>query len=81
MKQVFLDVEGTWDPIWAALWGIDVSRVFVIRPDFAEQTSDAMQLFITADDVNFIAVDSLGAMSPKGEVEDNSTKQHYGGAA
>lgn len=81
MKQAFVDVEGTWDPIWAAAWGIDVNRVYVIRPDFAEQTSDAMQMLITADDINFIAVDSLGAMSPKGEVEDDTTKQHYGGAA
>ncbi len=81
MKQAFLDVEGTWDPLWAIAWGIDVSRVYVIRPDFAEQTSDAMQMLITADDINFIAVDSLGAMSPKDEIEDDTTKQHYGGAA
>lgn len=81
MKQAFLDAEGTWDPLWAAAWGIDVSRVYVIRPDFAEQTSDAMQMLITADDLNFIALDSLGAMSPKGEVEEDTTKQHYGGAA
>lgn len=81
MRQAVLDPEGTWDPLWAARWGIDNDRIYVIRPDFAEQISDAMQLLCTADDLNVIALDSLGSMNPKGEIEDDTTKQHYGGAA
>lgn len=79
-KQAFIDVEGTWDPIWAAAMGVDVSRVYVIRPDFAEHTSDAMQLLITADDINLIVLDSIAAMAPKKEIEKDSTDQFYGGA-
>ena len=80
-KQAFIDVEGTWDPKWSARMGVDVSRVYVIRPLFAEQVSDAMQKLVTADDLNCIVLDSIAAMCPEKEAEEDSTKQFYGGAS
>lgn len=79
-KQAFIDVEGTWDPSWAAILGVDVTRVYVIRPDFAEQVSDVMQQLILADDLNCVVLDSIAAMAPKGEVVEDSDQQFYGGA-
>lgn len=78
--QVFIDVEGTWNPAWAKRMGVDPERVLVARPLFAEQVADAMQKFVTADDVNVIVLDSLGAMAPEKEIEEDSDKSFYGGA-
>lgn len=80
-KQAFIDVEGTWDPVWATRMGVDVSRVYVIRPTFAEQASDTMQKLILADDLNVIVLDSIAAMCPEKEAEEDSSTQFYGGAS
>ena len=78
---IFIDIEGTFDPEWAAQFGIDLDWLHVVRPDFAEQAVDITVDLIRADDVGLIIIDSLGAMISKKEIENSAEIASVGGAA
>lgn len=78
---IFVDIEGTFDPEWAEAVGVDVERLHVVRPDFAEQAVDIVIDLIRADDVWLIVLDSLGAMITKKEIENSAEIAAVGGPA
>lgn len=78
---VFLDIEHSWDPVWAALMGVDTDRVAVLSPDYAEQAVDMAESFLYADDCGMVVIDSLAALTTQNEVESSAEKQIVGGAS
>lgn len=80
-KCVFVDIEGSLDPDWAAALGVDVERLIVVYPDYAEQAIDIVEAFIYADDVAVIVVDSLAAMITDNESKSSAEKAAVGGSA
>lgn len=73
-KAVFIDVEGTFDPKWASLIGVDTKKVYVLRPDYAEHVSDIMFDLMSATDVSIIVLDSLAAIASTKEAEQTADK-------
>lgn len=59
---VFVDVEGTFDPTWAAQFGIDLDKLLVIKPTHGEEAVDIIQALVKVEEVKFIGVDSVAAM-------------------
>lgn len=59
---VFVDVEGTFDPTWAAQFGVDVDRLIIVKPTHGEEAVDIIQALCKAAEVKFIGVDSVAAM-------------------
>lgn len=80
-EAVFVDIEGTFDPMWATHCGVDVSKVYVLSPSTAEQASDIIESMLYADDVGIVVLDSIAAMMTQNEIESESTKQIPGGAS
>lgn len=80
-EAVFVDIEGTFDPIWATYCGVDVSKVYVLSPATAEQASDIIESMLYADDVGIVVLDSIAAMMTANEIESDSSKQIPGGAS
>lgn len=78
---IFVDLEGTFDPEWTVQFGVDLDRLHVIRPDFAEQAVDMVIELIRADDVGLIVLDSLGVMITKKEIENSAEIAAVGGPA
>lgn len=78
---IFVDIEGTYDPEWAVQFGVDVDKLHVVRPDFAEQAVDIVTELLKADDVGLIVIDSLGAMITQREVENSAEIASVGGPA
>lgn len=66
---VFVDVEGTLDPVWAAKIGIDMDRLIVVQPDTGEQAVDMVVALIHARETSLVVVDSLAALLPIKESE------------
>lgn len=78
---VFVDAEGSYDPDWAALMGIDTSRLIVMSPEYAEQAVDMVEGFLYAKDVFCVVLDSVAALCTQNEVESSAEKMAVGGAS
>jgi recombination protein RecA len=78
---VFVDVENSFNPIWATLMGVNVDRLVVLSPDYAEQTVDMVEGFMDADDCGLVAVDSIAAMITTNEAEGEASKAAVGGVS
>lgn len=63
-KALFVDLEGTFDCLWAEACGIDLDRLYVARPDTGEQAVDMIEGAMLANDASIIVMDSMPALSP-----------------
>ena len=66
---------------WAALLGVDVDRLVVLKPDYAEQAVDMVEGFLHTDDCGVVAVDSLAAMITTAEAEKSAENMTPGGSS
>lgn len=80
-SAVFVDAEGAYDPAWASLLGVDVSKLIVVTPEYAEQAVDMIEAFLYAEDVFCVALDSIAALSTQNEIESSAEKAAVGGAS
>lgn len=75
-KVLFADFEGTYDPAWGAIHGIDNDAMELAQFDSGEQGLDVIDAMMEAEDVSLIVVDSLPCITPMKEMdrslEDNS---------
>jgi recombination protein RecA len=65
----WIDQEGSFEGSWASKFGIDLNRLEVVRPATSEQALDIATVLLGRADIPLVVIDSLAAMSPKGEVE------------
>lgn len=79
---VFVDVEHSFDSPWAQSLGVDLDKLLVIKPGYAEQTVDIIDKFLReADDLGLMVVDSIAAMITTNEAESSAEKAVVGGNA
>ncbi len=74
----FFDVEGTFDPEWATLHGVDTSRLLLSYPESAERTVDLVSAALQTASIDLIVIDSLAAMTPETEIEVSAEKNQQG---
>lgn len=80
-RNVFVDLENSFSPEWAAQWGVDVERLIILQPDYAEQAVDMIEGLLYAEDLGVLAVDSLAGMITTQELSSSADKAIVGGAA
>lgn len=80
-KAVFVDLEGTYSAEWAAQFGVDNDALIVAKPSYGEQAVDMIDALVRADDVAFLAVDSIAVMIAAREVEGSTEKADVGTSA
>lgn len=78
--NVFVNLEDAWDPEWAAKLGVDVDKVILLEPDFAEQAVDMVQAVLYAEDLGILVMDSLSALITENEVKSSASKAIVGGS-
>ena len=78
---VYVDMENSLDPKWAAKLGVDVTRLQVVEPDFAEHVVDIIEGVLSADDAGLVVLDSIAAMVTLRESEQSAEKADVGGQA
>lgn len=61
---VLVDFEGTFDPVWALVHGVDLERLGLIQPSCAEAGLDAMNELIVESDCRGVVVDSIASIVP-----------------
>ena len=62
-----MDVERSYDPIWAAKLGVDTEKLIYIICETAEQVMDTVIKLCREKVVDVIVLDSIQGLSPKGE--------------
>lgn len=75
---VYADVEGSFDPYWAALMGVDVPSLILIQPEWAEQGVDMASKLLRTGEVDLWITDSIAMMTPGAEIEKSSESQTVG---
>jgi recombination protein RecA len=80
-RAVLLDLEHSLDAVWAKMLGVDVDRLLVMRPDFADQAIDMVEAFVAGDDVSIVAVDSIAAMVTANEANREAALAAVGGSS
>lgn len=80
-KAVVVDAEQAWDSTWAEAQGVDMSRVIVLHPDYAEQCVDIVESFLYAPDVYLVALDSIAALITQNEIDSSAEKAVVGGSS
>jgi len=68
-NAVFIDLENALDPAYATKLGVDMSRLGIAQPDYAEQALELVEQLAASGSVDIIVVDSVAALVPKAEFE------------
>lgn len=80
-KVVWVDLEGTFDPIWVAQFGVDVDQLIIVKPGYGEEAVDIIDALIRADDVALVVLDSVAVVTSAKEAEQSTEKFDVGTAA
>lgn len=80
-KVVWVDLEGTFDPNWAAQFGIDVDMLIVVKPSYGEEAVDLIDALVRAEDVAMLVVDSLATVVASKEIESSVEKADVGSSS
>jgi recombination protein RecA len=70
-----------WVPDYAAMCGVDASRVIVVETNIMEEAYDAAIAFAESKSVDAIVIDSLPALSPAPEMEKDMNEMTVGRGA
>ena len=74
----FIDAEHALDPIYAANLGVDVDSLLVAQPDYGEQALEIAEQLARSGAIDIIVVDSVAALVPRTEIDDDMGDSHVG---
>ena len=72
----FIDQEQTFDPTWAQKLGVQLDELILSQPDSMEEAFRVIDGLIDSEVVSFIVLDSVAALVPEAELEDDISKQN-----
>jgi recombination protein RecA len=72
-RIVYVDVEHTFDTVWATKLGLDVSKIYLYQPDgqAAEDIFNYIIKLLETDEVGFLVLDSLASMVSRNDLEND----------
>jgi len=77
----YIDVEQSFDPIYARRLGVDVKSLTIAQPDTMEDTFEILFELINSKVVSYIVVDSTNAMIPRKMLEGDTDTSMMGKSA
>ena len=77
-QAAFIDAEHALDPIYAANLGVDVDSLLVAQPDYGEQALEIAEQLARSGAIDIIVVDSVAALVPRTEIDDDMGASHVG---
>lgn len=77
-RVVVVDVEGTFDIIWAEKLGVDIESLLVVQPESGEAAADIVEALIRTWEVSMVIVDSVAALVPMKEIESSAEDVQVG---
>lgn len=80
-KAVWVDLEHSFDPMWAEKMGVDTGKLIVVQPGYGEEAVDLVDALVRAEDVAILVVDSMAALIANKEKEQSVEKFDIGTSA
>lgn len=74
-KAAWINWERSFDPALAEVYGLDIDRLYIVDAPSAEDGFDIIYALAKTGEIRAIGVDSITAMVPDAEREDESLKQ------
>jgi len=68
LEVVYIDFERSYDMDYAAAIGIDLGRLYVVRPDTTEQGLNIAEEAIKSGEIKLVVIDSIAAAMPSSEL-------------
>ena len=80
-KVLFVDIEHTFDPVWATKLGLDCESIIYLDPDSmgAEDVFNIVKELIESGEISICIMDSIGAMVSMQANEKQIGERTYGG--
>lgn len=76
-----VDVEHSFDEIYARALGVDVDNLIVSQPECGEEALEIVDTLVKSGSVDLVAVDSAAMLTPRSEIEGEMGDAHVGGRA
>lgn len=80
MLCAFVDVEGTFDPSFAASCGVDLAALAIHRQEHGNRVIDFVETLLRSGLYAVIGIDSIAALLPQAELESDMEEVTYGTA-
>lgn len=82
-RVVFVDIEGTYDEVWASKFGVDSSKVLIVTPKTlpAEDVLTLCRNILDSDEVSLMVIDSIATLVPGQLMGTDMSQKAYGGIA
>ena len=74
----FIDAEHALDPVYAKNIGVDVDNLYISQPDNGEQALEITETMVRSGAMDIVVVDSVAALVPKAEIDDEMGESHMG---
>lgn len=68
-RCVFIDMECTFDPVFATNLGVDISSLIVAKPECWEQAFELLKQLAATGEIDLVVVDSVPALVTMAELE------------
>jgi recombination protein RecA len=65
----FIDAEHAFDKLYAQHLGVDVENLLISQPDNGEQALEIADNLIRSGAIDILVIDSVAALTPRGEIE------------
>ena len=74
----YIDVEHTFDTIYAGHCGVQAEDLLISQPDTGEQAMDITEALVRSGAIDAIIIDSVAALVPRAEIEGDMGDSHVG---
>lgn len=68
----WLDIEGTFDKVWATKLGVDTDRLLIVEPETGEEAVDLADAILRANETSIIVTDSIAFLTPMKELDESA---------
>ncbi len=65
----YIDVEHTFDPMYASRCGVKIADILVSQPDATEQALEITEALVRSNAIDVIVLDTVAALVPRAEIE------------
>jgi recombination protein RecA len=73
-----IDAEHAFDRFYAQQLGVDINNLVIAQPDNGEQALEIAEQLIRSSAIDIIVIDSVAALTPKGEIEGEMGDRNMG---
>ena len=77
----YIDVEHALDPVYMGALGVDLNNLLISQPDTGEQALDICECLVRSGGIDLVVIDSVAALIPKAEFEDDIGEMKVGALA